>query len=202
MTEISSQLVQTLREKTAAGMMDCKRALVETKGDMDKAITLLREKGLASAAKRAGRVASKGVVESYIHLHGSIGVLVEVNCETDFVAKTPDFKTLAKDIAMQVAASNPQYVVREDIPADVIEKEKGIIRQQLLNDEKNKNKPAAVIDKIIEGRIGKFFSDVCLMEQPFIKAPEQNVEALVKALIAKIGENIVVRRFARFQLGA
>jgi elongation factor Ts len=202
MTEITSQLVQTLREKTSAGMMDCKRALVETQGDMEKAIKVLREKGLASAAKRAGRVASKGLIESYIHTTKALGVLVEVNCETDFVAMNDTFKQLAKDIAMQVAAANPQYVARTDVPADVIEKEKEILKQQLMNDEKNKNKPAQVVEKIVEGRIDKFFGEICLMEQAFFRNPDQKISDVVTNVIATIGENIVVRRFTRFQLGA
>ncbi len=202
MTEITSQLVQTLREKTSAGMMDCKKALVEAKGDLEKAVVVLREKGLASAAKRAGRVASKGVIEAYIHNTSALGVLVEVNCETDFVSRTDAFKVLAKDIAMQVAAANPLYVSREDVPADAIEKEKDILKQQLANDEKNKNKPAQVIEKIIEGRIDKYFGEVCLMEQAFFKDPDKKISDIVKNAIATIGENIVVRRFSRYQLGA
>jgi elongation factor Ts len=202
MTQITSDLVQTLREKTSAGMMDCKKALVEAKGDMEKATTLLREKGLASASKRAGRTASKGVIESYIHMTSALGVLVEVNCETDFVAKTDQFKKLAKDLAMQIAAANPLYVAREDVSPEVIAKEKEILKQQLLNDEKNKKKPEAVLDKIVEGRLDKYFSEVCLLEQPFFRDPDQKISDVVKGTIATIGENIVVRRFTRFQLGA
>ncbi|MBU0581370.1 MAG: translation elongation factor Ts [Candidatus Margulisbacteria bacterium] len=202
MSQISSQMVQNLREKTSAGMMECKKALVEAKGDMDNAIKILREKGLASASKRAGRAASKGSIESYIHMNGAIGVIVEVNCETDFVAKTAEFKALVKDIAMHIAAANPQYVVREEVPADIINKEKDIIKQQLMNDEKNQKKPAQIIDKIIEGRLEKFYSEVCLLDQPFIRDTDKSVSELVKEAIAKIGENIVIRRFARFQLGS
>lgn len=202
MTQITSQLVQTLREKTSAGMMDCKKALVESKGDLDKAIKILREKGLASAAKRSDRAALKGVIESYIHLNGTIGVLVEVNCETDFVAKTTEFKALVKDIAMQIAASNPQFVSREEVPSEVVSKEKEILTQQLTHDEKNKKKPAQIIEKIVEGRLEKFFSETCLLDQPFIRDTDKTISELVKEAIAKIGENIVVRRFSRFQLGA
>ncbi|MFC1517523.1 translation elongation factor Ts [Candidatus Margulisiibacteriota bacterium] len=202
MTKITSQMVQSLREKTSAGMMDCKKALVDAKGDMENALKLLREKGLASAAKRSGRTASKGVIESYIHMNGAIGVIVEVNCETDFVAKTAEFKALAKDIAMHVAASNPQYVSREEVPAEIITKEKDIIKQQLLHDEKNQKKPESIIDKIIEGRLEKFYSEVCLLDQPFIRDTDKTVVDLTKEAIAKIGENIVIRRFARFQLGS
>jgi elongation factor Ts len=201
MTEITSGLVQELREKTQAGMMDCKKVLTEAEGDIEKAVQLLREKGLAKAAKRAGKATANGVVHSYIHMNGSIGVLVEVNCETDFVAKTDEFKLLAKDVAMHIAATNPLYVTPEEVPAAEIDKEKEIIKQQLLNDEKNKNKPEEILEKIIEGRIGKYYSEVCLLEQAFVKDPDKTVKDLLTETIAKLGENVVISRFSRFQLG-
>jgi elongation factor Ts len=194
---ISANLVKELREKTGAGMMDCKKALTEANGDLDKAIELLREKGLAAAAKKAGRIAAEGIVESYIHAGGRIGVLVEVNCETDFVAKTEDFRTLVKDIAMQIAATKPEYVRREEVPAEVIEKEKEILRAQALNE----GKPANIVDKMVEGRVEKYFKEFCLLEQPFVKNPDQTVQQLVNEKIAKIGENISIRRFVRYEMG-
>jgi elongation factor Ts len=197
MSEVSAAQVRTLREQTGAGMMDCKRALSESGGDLEKAVVYLREKGLAAAAKRSARVASEGVVASYIHAGGKIGVLIEVNCETDFVARTPEFQTLAKDLAMQVAAASPRWVRREEIPADTIEAERRIYRAQASSS----GKPPAVIEKIVDGKLVKFFADTCLLEQPFIKDPQQTVGQLVTDTIAKIGENVVVRRFARFQLG-
>ncbi len=194
---ISASLVKELRERTGAGMMDCKKALLETGGDIEKAVVFLREKGLAAAAKRAGRIAAEGLVESYIHGAGKIGVLVEVNCETDFVAKTEEFKSLAKDIAMQIAASKPEYVSREEISNEVVEKEKDILRAQALNE----GKPAKIVDKMVEGRIEKYFKEVCLLEQPFIKNTDITVRQHLTENIARIGENITVRRFARFELG-
>jgi elongation factor Ts len=194
---ISASQVKELREKTGAGMMDCKKALTEANGDMDKAIEILREKGLAAAAKKAGRIAAEGVVESYIHMGGKIGVLVEINCETDFVAITDEFKELARDIAMQIAAYNPQYVSRDEVPAEVIEKEKEIYKQQAINE----GKPEHIAEKMVEGRIKNYFKEVCLLEQPFIKDGDKTVEELVKEKIAKIGENISIRRFVRYQLG-
>ncbi|MDI3327205.1 MAG: translation elongation factor Ts [Alicyclobacillaceae bacterium] len=194
---ISAAQVKELRERTGAGMMDCKKALTDAGGDMEKAIQLLRERGLAAAAKKAGRIATEGLVEAYIHGGGRIGVLVEVNCETDFVAKTDEFRELVRDIAMQIAASRPEYVRREDVPAEVVEKEKEILRAQALNE----GKPAHIVEKMVEGRVEKFFKEVCLLEQPFIKNPDVTVEQLVKEKIAKIGENISVRRFVRFELG-
>lgn len=193
---VTAEMVRELREKTGAGLMDCKRALSESNGDMEKATDLLRQKGLATAAKKAGRSASQGLIDSYIHMD-KIGVLVEVNCETDFVAKTDDFKGLVKDIAMHIAAANPTYLSREDVPQDVIEREKEIYRAQVTN------KPPQVIEKIIEGKLEKFFSDTCLLEQVFIKDPDgkQKIKDLITEKIAKLGENIVLRRFARFQLG-
>lgn len=193
---VTADKVKELREKTNAGMMDCKKALSESSGDMEKAIDILRQKGLATAAKKAGRSASQGLIDSYIHMD-KLGVLVEINCETDFVAKTDDFKGLVKDIAMHIAAANPTYVSRDDIPQDVIEREKDIYRAQVTN------KPPQVVDKIIEGKLEKFFSDTCLLEQVFIKDPEgkQKIKDLIAEKVAKLGENIVLRRFARFQLG-
>jgi elongation factor Ts len=197
MSEVSATQVRDLRDKTGAGMMDCKKALAESDGDLDKAVVYLREKGLAAAAKRSARDASEGQVGSYIHAGGKIGVLIEVNCETDFVARTPQFQTLVKDLAMQVAAANPRFVRREDVSADVIESERGIYRAQASGS----GKPAPVIDKIVGGKVDKFFADVCLLEQPFIKEPQRTVGQLVTDAVAQLGENIVVRRFARFQLG-
>lgn len=197
MSEVSATLVRDLREKTGAGFMDCKKALAETAGDLDKAVTLLREKGLAAAAKRAARTASEGQVSSYIHANGKIGVLIEVNCETDFVARTPEFQGLVKDLAMQVAAASPRFLRREEVPADVVEAERSIYRAQAAGT----GKPAQVIEKIIDGKVDKFFADICLLEQPFIKEPGRTVGQLVTDVVAKIGENVVVRRFARFQLG-
>ncbi len=197
MPEITAEKVKELREKTGAGMMDCKRALTETGGDFEKAIDLLRQKGLASAAKKASRRAAEGLVASYIHMD-KIGVLVEVNCETDFVAKTDIFRELVKDIAMQIAASAPQYVSRENVPQEVIEREKAIYRASITD-----NKPAHVIDKIVEGKLEKFYADTCLLEQVFIKDPEQKkkIKDIITDAIARLGENIIVRRFARFQVG-
>ncbi len=195
--EITAGMVKELRERTGAGMMDCKNALVSTGGDIEKAIDELRTKGLAKAAKKAGRVASEGVVTSYIHGGGRIGVLVEVNCETDFVAKTDDFKKLAYDIAMQIAASNPGYVRREDVPAEVMEREKEVLKAQALEE----GKPEKVVAKMVEGRIEKFFKENCLLEQPFIKNPDITVQQLIHEQVAKIGENINVRRFSRYEVG-
>jgi elongation factor Ts len=193
---ITAAMVKELRERTGAGMMDCKHALAETNGDMEKAIEYLREKGLAAAAKKAGRIAAEGLIESYIHGGGRIGVLVEVNCETDFVAKTDEFRQLCRDIAMQIAASKPEYVSRDEITPEVVEKEKGIIRAQALNE----GKPEKVVDKMVEGRIEKYYKEVCLLEQPFIKNPDITVKDLITEKVSKIGENISVRRFVRFQV--
>jgi elongation factor Ts len=195
--EITASMVKELRERTGAGMMDCKRALVETEGDFDKAVIFLREKGLAAASKRAGRETAEGVVDSYIHMGGRIGVLIEVNCETDFVAKTDQFRTLARDLAMQVAASKPLYVSRDEVPDDVIEGERQIYRSQALNE----GKPEKIADKIVEGRLEKFCQEVCLLDQPFIREPEKSVEELIRETIGLLGENITVRRFARFERG-
>jgi len=194
---ISAGLVKELRERTGAGMMDCKKALSETGGDIEKAAVYLREKGLAAAAKKAGRIAAEGVVESYIHGGGKIGVLVEVNCETDFVAKTDEFRGLVRDIALQVAAAKPEFVRREEVPSEDLEKEKEILRAQALNE----GKPAKIVDKMVEGRIEKYYKEMCLLEQPFIKDTNMTVQQLVTEKISKIGENINIRRFARFELG-
>jgi elongation factor Ts len=196
MTKISTDLIRELREKTGAGMMECKKALTESNGDFEKAIDFLRQKGLATAVKKAGRTASEGLVESYIHM-GKIGTLIEVNCETDFVARTEDFKELVRDIAMQIAAANPLYLSREDVPQDVIEREKEIYRVQVAD------KPPQVMEKIIEGKLEKYYTDVCLLDQVFIKDADQKqkVKDLITEKIAKLGENIIIRRFARFQLG-
>mgnify|MGYP000957583523 CR=1 FL=1 len=194
---ISAADVKELRERTGAGMMDCKKALTESNGDMDKAIDFLREKGLATAAKKAGRVAAEGLVESYIHGGGRIGVLVEVNCETDFVAKTPEFKGLCRDIAMQIAAAKPEYVVREEVSEEKLNHEREVLRVQALNE----GKPEKIVEKMVEGRIEKYFKEVCLMEQPFIKDSDISIRDLITSKIAKIGENISIRRFARFEVG-
>lgn len=194
---VSASDVKDLREKTGAGIMDCKRALAETKGDVESAVNYLREKGLAAAKKKAGRVAADGLVSSYIHAGGKVGVLVEVNCESDFVAKTDDFQTLVKDIAIHVAAMSPQYVSRADVPAEVLENERKIFRVQALES----GKPEKVIDKIIEGKLDKFYKDACLLEQPFVKDPDTTLEKLVTSAIATLGENISIRRFARFKVG-
>jgi len=198
--EIRAESVKELREKTGAGFMDCKKALSEADGDFEQAVRWLREKGLAAAAKKAGRVASEGLIGTYLHAGGRIGVLVEVNCETDFVAKTADFQSLVKDVAMQVAAASPalpRYVRREEIPPQALEQEREIYRAQA----RSSGKPDKVIEKIAEGKLEKFFADVCLLEQPFIRDPEKTVKDVVSEAVAKLGENIVVRRFARFQLG-
>ncbi|OGC43564.1 elongation factor Ts, partial [candidate division WOR-1 bacterium RIFOXYD2_FULL_41_8] len=179
------------------GMMDCKKVLVETDGNEEKAIELLRKKGMASAAKRAGRVAAQGLVESYIHIGGKIGVLVEVNCESDFVAKNEEFQAFVKNLAMQIAASNPLYVKREEVPEELVQKEKDI----LLTQAKEEGRPEKAMEKILAGRIEKFYSEICLMDQPFIKDPKTSINDLLAALVAKIGENIVIRRFTRYQLG-
>lgn len=194
---ITADMVKTLRDKTGVGMMDCKKALQETEGDMEKAQEFLRKKGLADASKRSGRSTSEGLIEAYIHVGSQIGVMVELNCETDFVARNDQFKGLARDIAMHIAASAPLYVSREEVPAEQIEKEKEI----LLAQPDMASKPEAVREKIIVGRIEKFYETVCLMNQPFIKDPNQKVEDLVKTAISTIGENIQIRRFARFSVG-
>jgi elongation factor Ts len=193
---ITAKDVKELRERTGAGMMDCKKALVETEGDIEKAIDLLREKGLAKAAKKSGRIASEGLVDSYIH-GGRIGVLIEVNSETDFVAKTDEFKDFVRDMAMQVAATNPTYVSRDEVSEEEINREKEILRHQALNE----GKPEKIVEQMVNGRIEKFYEQVCLLDQKFIKDPEVKVEDLLHEKISKIGENIKIRRFARFEVG-
>jgi len=193
---ITAALIKELREKTGAGMMDCKKALQETDGNMDKAVDFLREKGLASAAKKSSRIASEGIVESYIH-GGRIGVLVEVNSETDFVAKNEEFKSFVKDIAMQIAAVAPKYVTREEVPAEEIEHEKQILTEQA----RGENKPEHIIEKMVEGRLEKFYEEIVLLDQNFIKDPDKKVKDLLNDLIAKIGENIKIRRFVRYEVG-
>lgn len=195
---ITSQMVKELRDKTNAGMMDCKKALSETGGDMEKAIDLLRQKGLAVAQKRASRATSEGVVETYIHAGGKLGVMVEVGCETDFVAKTDSFLDFAKDIAMHIAAVNPVSLCREEVPAELVERERAIYTQQAIDS----GKPANIAEKIVEGKMDKFYADVCLMEQKFVKNPDVSIQDLLNEIIASLGENIAVKRFARFQVGA
>ena len=194
---ISAEKVKELREKTGAGFMDCKAALVETDGDAEKAVDFLRKKGLSAAAKRAGRAASEGVVGSYIHMGGKIGVIVEVNCETDFVARTDDFQELVSDLAMQVAAAKPLFVRRDEVPADIMDKEREIYRAQALES----GKPEKVVDKIVDGKIDKYLQQICLEEQDFIKETGSKVLDRVKALSGKLGENVQIRRFARFEIG-
>jgi len=197
MATITAGQVKELREKTGAGMMECKAALTEADGDQDKAFELLRKKGLASAAKRAGRATSNGVVGSYIHMGGKVGVLVEVNCETDFVARTDDFQTLVKELALHIAAADPRYVRREDVPADVLDKEKEIYRAQFADS----GKPAPVVEKIVEGKLGSYYSQVVLVDQPSVRDPNVTVSQLIAQASAKTGENIAVSRFARFKVG-
>lgn len=196
MTTITAEIVKDLREKTGAGMMECKKALVESGGDFEKAIDMLRQKGLATAAKKSGRSASEGTIGSYIHMD-KLGVMIEINCETDFVARTDDFKELVKDVAMHIAAANPTYLSREDVPQNVIEREKDIYRAQVTN------KPAAVVEKILEGKLDKFYSDVCLLDQIFVKDPDgkKKIKDILTEKVAKLGENLIIRRFVRYQLG-
>jgi elongation factor Ts len=197
MATITADQVKQLREKTGAGMMECKSALTEAGGDQEKAVDLLRKKGLASAAKRAGRATSNGVVGSYIHMGGKVGVLVEVNCETDFVARTEDFQTLVKEIALHIAAADPRYARREDVPADVLEKEKEIYRAQFADS----GKPAPVVEKIVDGKLGSYYSQVVLVDQPYVRDPSVTVSQLIAQAAAKTGENVAVSRFARFKVG-
>ncbi|MBI5141795.1 MAG: translation elongation factor Ts [Nitrospirae bacterium] len=196
---VSMDAIKELREKTGAGMMDCKKALAETDGDFEKAVDVLRKKGLAAASKKATRTASQGVVGSYIHLGGKIGVLVEINCETDFVARTDDFQALVKDVAMHIAAASPLYVSREEVPADALEREKAVHADQL----RQQNKPENMIEKILTGKVEKFYNDICLVDQIFVKDAEgkKKISDLIAEHVGKLGENIVIRRFARFQLG-
>lgn len=197
MSSISADQVKELRIRTGAGIMDCKKALAESKGDLEGAIDYLRKKGLSAAAKKSGRVTSEGLVSSYIHAGGKIGVLVEVNCETDFVARNEEFQRLVRDIAMHIAAARPSCLQREDVPQDILDRERDIFREQALAS----GKPEKVVDKIIEGRLEKYFGEVCLMEQPFVKDTDITVKDLINQSIAKIGENILIRRFARYELG-
>ncbi len=197
MAEISAAMVKELRETTGSGIMDCKRVLAEAEGDMQVAIDLLRKKGLAKAAKRAGRSTSEGIIYSYIHTGAKLGVLVEVNCESDFVAKTDDFIAFAKDIAMHIAAANPAGLTSDDVDAAVVEKEREIYRAQMLEE----GKPEKMIDKIVDGKVEKFYKEVCLMSQQYVKDPQKTIEDVLKETIAKIGENIQIKRFARFQIG-
>lgn len=194
---ITASMVKELRTRTGVGMMDCKKALTEANGDMEKAVDILREKGLSKAAKRAGRIAAEGIVGSYIHGNGRIGVLVEVNCETDFVAQTEGFHALVKDIAMQIAAANPLYVSREEVPADVISHEKEVYRQEALNE----GKPEKIVDRMVEGRVEKYFKEVCLLDQPFIKEGDKTINDVVLEATVKMGEKVSIRRFTRYQLG-
>jgi elongation factor Ts len=195
--EITAQMVRELRERTGAGMMDCKAALSEAAGNIETAIDVLRTKGVAKAAKKAGRTTGEGVVGSYIHAGGKVGVLLEINCETDFVARTEDFLSLVRDVAMHIAAASPRCVRREEIPADVLEREKAIFREQALAS----GKPANVVDRIVDGKVEKFYGESVLLEQPFVKDPEKTINQLVAERIAKVGENIQIRRFARFKVG-
>jgi len=194
---ISASSVKELRNMTGAGIMDCKKALQEADGDKEKAIDILREKGISAAAKKADRVAAEGIVESYIHMGGKIGVLVEVNCETDFVAKTPEFKSFVRDIAMHVAATNPQYLSKEDVPEKDIAKEKEILRAQALSE----GKPEKIVDRMVEGRLGKYFREICLLEQAFVKDPDKTIRDIVNEQITRVGENIRIRRFVRYEMG-
>ena len=194
---ISATMVKQLREKTGAGMMDCKNALSECDGDMDKAVDFLRKKGLATAQKRAGRTMTEGIIQSYIHLGGKLGVLVEVNCETDFVARNEEFQEFAKNISMHIAASNPLGIHAEDVPEDIVDKEKEIYRAQALE----LGKPENVIEKIVEGKLKKFFTDNCLLNQPYVKNPDITISDLLTEMIGKIGENISIKRFVRYQIG-
>ncbi len=193
---ISAKQVNELRQKTGAGLLECKKALTEAGGDIEKAETILRKKGVATAAKKAGRATSEGLIESYIHLGGKVGVLLEINCETDFVAKTDDFKALARDICLQIAAAMPLYVSREEVPSEEIEREKEIAASQAAG------KPPHAVDKIVEGKLDKYFAGICLLEQPFVKNPDLTIRDLLNEKVSKLGENIVIRRFVRYQIGA
>ena len=201
MAEITASAVKSLREKTNAGMVDCKNALVEANGDEAQAVEILRKKGMATADKKSGRVTAEGAVGSYIHMGGKVGVMVEINCESDFVARGEEFQQLVKDVAMHIAAVDPKYVNRTEVPADILDKEREILMEQLKNDPKNASKPAEVLDKIIEGRIGKYFEESVLLDQPFVKDPSKTVGDLVTEKISSIKENISVRRFTRYKMG-
>ena len=197
MADITAAIVKELREKSGAGMMDCKKALVEANGDMEKANDILRKKGIARAAKRSERAANEGRIEAYIHPGSKLGVLVEINCETDFVAKTDDFQAFVRDVAMQIAASSPQFVKREEVDQEVIDKEISIYKEQA----KSQGKPEAILEKIAMGKLDKFYSEICLLEQPFVKDPDKTIQTLIKETIGKLGENISIRRFSRFKVG-
>jgi elongation factor Ts len=195
--KITAQMVKELREKTGSGMMDCKKALTEADGDMEKAIVILREKGMAKTAKKADRIAAEGVVASYIHMGGRIGAMVEINCETDFVAQTDKFQRFAKDVAMHIAAANPKYLSEDDVPEEEVAKEREILKVQALNE----GKPEKIVEKMVEGRLKKFYKEICLLDQPYIKDPDMTIGDLVKEMIMDIGENVKIRRFARFEMG-
>ena len=201
MADITAASVKQLREKTGAGMMECKNALIEAEGIEEKAVEILRKRGLASAKKREGRIAAEGIVGQYIHMGGKVGVLVELNCETDFVARGEEFQQLVKDVAMHIAAAEPRFVSRDEVNAETLDKEREIARAQATNDPKNANKPDQVIDKIVEGRLNKFYEEFVLLDQPFIKDPAQTVGELVTEKIAKTGEKVTIRRFARYKMG-
>jgi elongation factor Ts len=201
MADITASAVKSLREKTWAGMVDCKNALVEANGDETAAIELLRKKGMATAGKKAGRVTAEGVVGSYIHMGGKVGVMVEVNCESDFVARGEEFQALVKDVAMHIAASDPRFVTRDEVPAEELNKEREILLDQLKNDPKNANKPDDVLNKIIEGRLNKFYEETVLLDQPFVKDPSKTIGELVAEKIGSIKENITIRRFTRYKMG-
>ena len=194
---ITAAQVKELREATGVGMMECKKALTETNGDMEKAMEWLRKKGIASAEKKSGRVAAEGVVEAYIHMGGKIGVMVEVNCETDFVAKTPEFKAFVRDIAMHIAAANPSYLNREEVPGEILDKEREILRAQALNE----GKPEKIVDRMVEGRVEKYYKDNCLVDQPFVKDPNMTIAQYVTQRVQMTGENIKIRRFVRYEMG-
>lgn len=199
--EVSLDLVKKLRDKSGCGIGDCKEALTHSKGDMEKAVEFLRKKGLASATRKAQRVAKQGLIESYIHAGSKIGVLLEVNCETDFVARNDEFKKFVRDVALQIAATSPSYISKEDVPANVVEKEKSIIKEQIIASGPGKGKPANVMEKIVTGRLEKFYQEACLLEQTFVKDTGLTVKDYLSAIVGKIGENIVIRRFTRYQLG-
>src|SRR5689334_18421540 len=197
MAEVTAALVKELRERTGAGMMECKKALVEAKGDIGEAEVILRKHGIAAAGKKSSRATRQGLIGSYIHAGGQLGVMVEVNCESDFVARTDDFKELVHDVSMHIAAADPKYLRREDVPADILDKERDIARERA----RNEGKPEKILDKIVEGRLAKFYEEVCLLEQPFVKEATTTIEQLVKHKIAKLGENISIARFTRFKVG-
>lgn len=194
---VTIEMIKELREKTGSGMMDCKKALSEANGDMEKAVAWLREKGIASAEKKSTRIAAEGIVDAYIHAGGRVGVMIEVNIETDFAAKNEDFRRMVRDLGMQIAAMNPRWVAKEDVPADELEKERQIVRNQALNE----GKPEKIVDKIVEGRLAKFYEDNCLLEQAYVKDDSKKISTVVKEMIAVIGENISVRRFTRYEMG-